>query len=115
MAMNGIGGALSGLGLPGLHPRPLREGEERNPAKTDASTANASAKAVALPAKSAEADAVLSAEPPPGTDPAFWSVLTTEERLFFSKMQTLGPLTYGPTSAPQKPAMPRGGRIDLKV
>lgn len=111
MAMNGIGGALSGLGLPGLQPRPLREGEERKPAGPDA----ANAKAVTLPPKSADTDAVLSAEPPPGTDPAFWSVLTTEERLFFSKMQTLGPLTYGPRSTPQKPAMPRGGRIDLKV
>ena len=111
MAMNGIGGALSGLGLPGLQPRPLREGEERKPATTDA----ANAKAVALPPKVADADAVASAEPPPGTDPAFWSVLTTEERLFFSKMQTLGPLTYGPSSAPPKAALARGGRIDLKV
>jgi hypothetical protein len=109
MAMNGIGGALSGLGLPGLQPRPLREGEERKPATPDA------AKAIVVQPKAPDADAVLSAEPPPGTDPAFWSVLTTEERLFFSKMQTLGPLTYGPASAPPKAALARGGRIDLKV
>ena len=108
MAMNGIGGALSGLGLPGLQPRPLREGDERKPA-ADAT------KAAALPAKQAETDAALSASPPPGTDPAFWSVLTTEERMFFAKMQTLGPLTYGPSSAPPKAALARGGRIDLKV
>jgi hypothetical protein len=109
MAMNGIGSALSGLGLPGLQPRPLREGEERKPASADA------ARTAALPPKAAESEAVLSAAPPPGTDPAFWSVLTTDERVFFSKMQTLGPLTYGPSSAPPKAALARGGRIDLKV
>jgi hypothetical protein len=108
MALSGIGGALSGIGLPSLQPRPTRENEERQPVAADP-------KAVPQPAKQTAADAVMSAEPPPGTDPAFWSVLTTEERQFFSKMQSLGPLTYGPRSAAPKAPLPRGGRIDLKV
>jgi hypothetical protein len=108
MALNGVGGALSGLGLPSLQPRGPRESDERKPVTADA-------KAIPLPAKTTDAAAVLSAEAPAGTDPAFWSVLTTEERMFFSKMQSLGPLTYGPASVPPKAAMARGGRIDLKV
>lgn len=108
MALNGIGGAVSGLGLPGLQPRPTRENEERRPVATEP-------KAVPQPVAKPAPDAVMSAEPPPGTDPAFWSVLTTEERQFFSKMQSLGPLTYGPRSAAAKTPLPRGGRIDLKV
>ena len=34
-------------------------------------------------------------EPPPGTDPALWSVLSGEERAFFAKAGAMGPLTYG--------------------
>lgn len=109
MAMNGIGGALSGLGLPGLAPRPAREGEERRPAVVDGT--KASPPPVHLP----DADGVLPSEPPAGTDPAFWSVLTTEERIFFSRLQSLGPLTYGPKSTAPKAAMGRGGRLDVKV
>ena len=57
-------------------------------------------------------------EPPPGTDPALWSVLSGEERAFFAKAGAMGPLTYGRamremTSA-QLPAS-RGGRLDVKI
>src|SRR5690242_5874250 len=34
-------------------------------------------------------------EPPEGTDPALWSVLSAEERAFFAKAGAMGPLTYG--------------------
>ncbi len=57
------------------------------------------------------------AEAPAGTDPALWSVLTTEERAFFSKTAALGPLTYGKiknASLPTPPAM-RGGRLDVRA
>ena len=57
-------------------------------------------------------------EPPPGTDPALWSVLSGEERAFFAKSGAMGPLTYGRAlrdmNAAQMPAS-RGGRLDVKV
>jgi hypothetical protein len=57
-------------------------------------------------------------EPPPGTDPALWSVLSGEERAFFAKVGAMGPLTYGrmvqETKAAQLPAS-RGGRLDVRI
>ena len=55
--------------------------------------------------------------PPPGTDPALWKVLTTEERAFFARARAMGPLTYGPgtTRDGHVPAALQGGRIDVKV
>jgi hypothetical protein len=110
--MNGIGGVAGGLGLPGLTPRAAREGEEQRPTTVDGSKPGPTA-AAAAPAPSA--DGVLPSEAPVGTDPAFWSVLTTEERIFFARLQSLGPLTYGPRSAAPKAALARGGRLDVKV
>ncbi len=67
----------------------------------------------------------LPSEPPPGTDPALWSVLTGEERAFFARTAASGPLTYGRISAgvnalqgnamAQAPlAAARGGRLDVR-
>jgi hypothetical protein len=42
-------------------------------------------------------------------------VLTAEERVFFSRMQSMGTLTYGPGRKSAPPAVTRGGRIDLTV
>src|SRR6185436_1043893 len=57
-------------------------------------------------------------EPPPGTDPALWSVLSGEERAFFAKAGAMGPLTYGRAlhelKSAQLPAA-RGGRLDVKI
>jgi len=57
-------------------------------------------------------------EPPPGTDPALWSVLSGEERAFFAKAGAMGPLTYGRAlqdmKSSQLPAS-RGGRLDVKI
>ena len=52
---------------------------------------------------------------PPGADPELWSVLTSEEKQFFEKAQSLGPVTYGPGQSSSDPAMPRGSRLDLRV
>jgi hypothetical protein len=63
----------------------------------------------------------LPAEAPAGTDPALWSVLTTEERTFFAKASAMGPLTYGRVAAgmsnPAAQAAPavRGGRLDVRA
>lgn len=56
-------------------------------------------------------------EAPAGTDPALWSVLTTEERTFFAKTASLGPLTYGKIKSATMPAPPaaRGGRLDVRA
>lgn len=57
-------------------------------------------------------------EPPPGTDPALWSILSGEERAFFAKAGAMGPLTYGRAFSEMKSAqMPasRGGRLDVKI
>lgn len=64
------------------------------------------------------AQSAVPAEAPPGTDPSFWSVLTTEERNFFAKTASLGPLTYSrfkeATAAPTPPAA-RGVRLDVRA
>src|SRR5437879_4886541 len=59
--------------------------------------------------------ATVSAEPPAGTDPALWSVLSGEERAFFAKAGAMGPLTYGRAFQEMKSAQlpaSRGGRLD---
>jgi hypothetical protein len=57
------------------------------------------------------------AEAPAGTDSALWSVLTSEERNFFAKTASLGPLTYGRIKAamPAAPPSVRGGRLDVRA
>jgi hypothetical protein len=66
----------------------------------------------------ARSGASVPAEPPPGTDPALWSILSGEERAFFAKAGAMGPLTYGRAfndmKAAQLPAN-RGGRLDVKI
>ncbi|MBL0938529.1 MAG: hypothetical protein IBJ03_06530 [Gemmatimonadaceae bacterium] len=58
-------------------------------------------------------------EAPAGTDPAFWSMLTTEERNFFAKTANMGPLTYGrykaATTTPPTPPAARGVRLDVRA
>ena len=60
--------------------------------------------------------AALPAEPPPGTDPELWSVLSADERVFFAKVGAMGPLTYGRMLSAQGPNAPalRGGRLDVR-
>ncbi len=66
----------------------------------------------------------LPAVPPAGTDPALWSVLTGEERAFFAKAATMGPLTYSRISAgvsqlqggaPAPAGAMIGGRLDIRA
>ncbi|MEP6781224.1 MAG: hypothetical protein ABJC26_15110 [Gemmatimonadaceae bacterium] len=63
------------------------------------------------------AQSVVPAEAPNGTDPALWSVLTTDERNFFAKTASLGPLTYGRIKTSTVPTAPsvRGGRLDVRA
>ena len=66
----------------------------------------------------------LPAEAPAGTDPELWGVLTSEERAYFAKAATMGPLTYGRVASHlntlngiQQAAPPaaRGGRLDVRA
>ncbi len=70
------------------------------------------------PQKPGAATQSVPVEPPPGTDPALWSVLSGDERAFFAKAGAMGPLTYGralqESTSAQLPAA-RGGRLDVKI
>jgi hypothetical protein len=66
----------------------------------------------------------LPAEAPPGTDPELWSVMTGEERAYFAKAATMGPLTYGRIAAgmsalnggmQQAAPAARGVRLDVRA
>ena len=57
---------------------------------------------------------------PEGTDPKLWSILTSEERAFFTRSATSGPLTYTKIMMPNRTATPtapavRGGRVDVRA
>lgn len=65
----------------------------------------------------ADLNQTLPVEPPAGTDPELWSVLSAEERTFFAKVGSMGPLTYGHllNSARSDQPVMRGGRLDVKA
>lgn len=114
MSIGGINSGGNGAipGHPGL--RPVRP-DEAKPATVHG---HARPAAPATPVVAPEVhgvDDIVPLEAPPGTDPALWSVLTTEERRFFSRIQAVGPLTYGPRSANVPPGLTRGVRIDTVV
>src|SRR6185312_1417979 len=74
--------------------------------------------AIQSPAKPGAAPQSVPVDPPPGTDPALWSILSGEERAFFAKAGAMGPLTYGRALAEMKSAQlpaTRGGRLDVKI
>src|SRR4051812_22890506 len=70
------------------------------------------------PANAKAAQQAVPADPPSGTDPALWSILSSEERSFFAKAGAMGPLPYGRAmremQAAQLPAS-RGGRLEVKI
>ena len=95
-------------------PLPVRDGTRTTGQPTTPDPTPAAKPAVANVANTAPN---VPAEPPEGTDPALWSVLSGEERAFFAKAGAMGPLTYGKAlremSGTQLPAT-RGGRLDVK-
>jgi hypothetical protein len=136
MSIPGLNPSLpSPLGSP-LRPDPRRTpggmerpgtpapGSERagTPAAGAGRAAPAPANAAALRpqapiAGGAAAQGAVPAEAPKGTDPALWSVLTTEERQFFAKTAAMGPLTYGRLKEATAPVPPsaRGVRLDVRA
>ena len=81
MAINGIDNSGVGLNLPSYLRSPAGAPERRAP------------EGVTVPATSvpqpSSSEATLPVAAPPGTDPALWSVLTSEERVFFARIRSL--------------------------
>ena len=74
--------------------------------------------APARPTAIASTPQAVPAEPPQGTDPELWSVLSAEERTFYAKVGAMGPLTYGRVMSAGVQAAPpavRGLRLDVKA
>jgi hypothetical protein len=102
--------------------RPTTQFPVRDNTRTQGQTPAVVQQPVATPAKTAtpakQAQSAVTAEAPAGTDPALWSILSTEERSFFAKSGASGPLTYGRAftdmKSSQLPAN-RGGRLDVKI
>ena len=93
-------------GADGARGRVEQQGGVRTPAAGQPAPTS-----IAAPAQSS-----LGAAAPAGTDPELWSVLTSEERSFFAKVGSMGPLTYGRMlQTPNAPPSIRGGRLDVKA
>ena len=108
MSIDAIGGALtSPLYAPGL--RPGGADEARVPAQP---TTVAAPQHAASPRRASDA---VPAQAPEGTDPALWSVLTSEERAFFARARAMGPVTYGPGHSSALSGAPLGGRLDMRA
>ncbi|HET8654011.1 MAG TPA: hypothetical protein VFL93_00660 [Longimicrobiaceae bacterium] len=114
MNLNAIGNNLAGIRMPQADPRE-RVQQERTPA----ATTPAAATQVRAPAvkEAGQAGTAVPVEAPEGTDPALWSVLTSDERAFFAKVGAMGPLTYGYVLSQGRsdPPIARGGRLDIRV
>jgi len=107
MSIKGVDSGAGGLQWPAnlRTAEPKNHGVSNRPATAEA----------ARSAKTTVPERAASAQAPEGVDPMLWSVLTTEERMFFSKFRAMGPLTYAPASRTQSENLPRGGRIDITV
>ncbi len=114
------GGAAGGAGL-GTRPGALNPGAARPGTSVPIPITRP-------PAPLGGAQPALPSEAPAGTDPELWSVLTSEERTFFAKSSTSGPLTYGRAAAGVQAlqsntaaatnafgAASRGGRLDVRA
>lgn len=137
MSISGVNNPLtSGLGSIG---RPLTPsapggaGSANGTAGTRPGAARPTAPPTSLPLRGTTSlggtQATLPAEAPSGTDPELWGVLTSEERSFFAKSATSGPLTYGRVAAGVQAlqgntaaaatnafgAAARGARLDVKA
>ena len=95
---------------------PVRDGT-RTQVQPSATPVPAPAVKPTTTATNTKSPAGVPVEPPEGTDPALWSVLSSDERAFFAKAGAMGPLTYGKAlremNGQQLPAF-RGGRLDVK-
>lgn len=117
---------MSIYGIRGPYNTPLRpEGTPPRPGTTPGQPGGAQRAGTAAPAHAPNAARQAPAaaqpvpvQPPQGTDPELWSVLTQDERTYFARLGAMGPLTYGRVLSgqmPSPPPMARGGRLDVKA
>lgn len=109
LGIPGVSSFPGGLGPLGSPTRP-GGGREADPAPSEAESRRS--ESVATGRNTAPSDV------PPGTDPELWAVLTTEERAHFTRLRSMGPLTYSTSSSagPQQPSQARRGvRLDVRV
>lgn len=112
---------MSITGIPGSYaPAPTLRPDVQRPRGADEAAGRFEVeRPAARPAEAtatARAEKSLPADAPPGTDPALWSVLTAQERAFFARARSMGPVTYGPGRASKSmSAAMLGGRLDVKV
>ena len=120
MSLNGVSGGGAALLRPFEGVRPKVEQERPVTVAPQPQVVRPAVPGVGLLAPRQE---TLPTEAPAGTDPELWRVLNAAERAFFSKMTSMGPLTYGrQTSAAAtgegraaEAPLARGVRIDVKV
>jgi hypothetical protein len=125
---NPLAAALGSLGrpvAPGGAARPGQAGARPDAARSAAPPAAPALRPQQPIAGAAAPAGAPAAEPPAGTDPELWSVLTGDERAFFARAASTGPLTYGRISAGVHAlqgnplagaplAGARGGRLDVR-
>jgi len=109
-----IQGISSGYANPAFMPGITRPSGTEEAATQPTPRPEAERVAVAPAARGTQS--AVPTDAPAGTDPSLWSVLTSEERAFFARARSMGPLTYGP-GRPESavPGVQLGGRIDVKV
>lgn len=109
------------LGIPGISNLPGGLGPLGSPTRTGGGREAEAARTDADPRRAesvATGRNTASSNVPPGTDPELWAVLTTEERAHFTRLRSMGPLTYSTSSSagPQQPSQARRGvRLDVRV
>jgi hypothetical protein len=114
MSINGIPPHLGTLR--GLQDVSRPRVDQERPDRVTPPTPPPAAVPARAPLAAGKPEPTLPVDPPPGTDPELWSVLSAEERVFFAKLGAMGPLTYGRISNQMRAetAIPRGGRLDVR-
>jgi hypothetical protein len=121
MSLYGIRGSIAGTPAPAGVPGSTPSGGAA--ARTERRPFGPKVAPVTTPAtpaaeRSQAAPLAVPAQPPPGTDPDLWSVLSNDERTYFAKLGAMGPLTYGRVLSGQvqpQQAVSRGARLDVKA
>lgn len=109
------------LGIPGVSNFPGGLGSIGTPSRTGRSSeaelprpdTNVGSRRAEQPRETAGA-----ADVPPGTDPELWAVLTSEERAHFTRLRSMGPLTYNTSASSgtqQSNQARRGVRLDVRA
>lgn len=107
---------INGYAMPPVVPGHARPTGPQGPDTAAGQGLGATRESQPQPAQAvAHRSGAVPAEAPAGTDPVLWSVLTSEERSFFTRARSMGQLTYGPGTRNRASAPPAGGRIDVRV